>query len=220
MYLYSFLSCFQKIQTNNKPPTGLFKLNKAQMALSLSSWLKQSKRQSYPSFFIRLLFSFVWLQLKKLVILTLRWHRWKWKQRRGKKACKRTSTRNPRPLWNNWQNSRPSLKRMGRSRLGMLQWVRQSLGLWKCHLERSPNLLSLSSVSFLSHLWLPAASPGEKDLFLFFFYICNVCVDLAILFSFGGKDCWTSALQTSCEFTNHHSEIIIPIPAQNRSWPQ
>lgn len=146
------------------------------MALSLSSWLKQSKRQSYPLFFIRLLFSFVWLQLKKLVILTLRWHRWKWKQRKGKKACKRTSTRNPRPLWNNWQNSRPSLKRMGRSRLGMLQWVRQSLGLWKCHLERSPNLLSLSSVSFLSHLWLPAASPGEKDLFFFFFlYLQCLC---------------------------------------------
>lgn len=58
MYLYSFLSCFQKIQTNSKPPTGLFKLNKAQMALSLSSWLKQSKRQSCTAFFYQ---SFIFL---------------------------------------------------------------------------------------------------------------------------------------------------------------
>lgn len=97
-----------------------------------------------PDVCIRLfLFSFTWLQLMMLVTLMLRWHQLKWKPKRGKKVCKRTSTPNPRPLWNNWQNSRLSLKRMEQSLLGMLQWVRQSLGLWKCHLEGSPNLVSL-----------------------------------------------------------------------------
>lgn len=63
-------------------------------------------------------------------------------------------------------------------------------------------------VSFLSHLWLPAASPGEKD-FCFFFNICNVCVDLAILFSFRGEHCWTSALQTSRYPPGHAAACLL-----------
>ena len=82
--------------------------------------------------FIRvLLFSFLWLQLMRLVTSMLRWHQLKWRQKRGRKACKRTSTQNPRALWNNWQNSHLSLKRMERWLLGMLQWVCHSLWLQK-----------------------------------------------------------------------------------------
>lgn len=73
----------------------------------------------------------------------LRWHQLKWRQKRVRKAWKRTSTQNPRPLWNNWQNSRVSLKRMEQSRLGMLQWVHQTLGLGRCPLCGSPDLLPL-----------------------------------------------------------------------------
>lgn len=87
--------------------------------------------------------SFLWLQLMMLVTLKLRWHQLKWRQKRAKKACKRTSTPNPRPPWNSWQNSHVSLKRMEQSRLGMLQWVHQTLGLGTCPLCGSPNLLPL-----------------------------------------------------------------------------
>lgn len=124
--------------------------------------------RNHLDIFIRVrLFSFLWLQLMMLATLMLRWHQLKWKRKKGRKACKRMSTQNPRPLWNSWQNFHPSLKKMERSLLGMLQWVRQSFGLWIVTSKVLQTRCHCIYVS-LSHLWLSVVSPDEND-----FYFCS-----------------------------------------------